>query len=217
MESVASTAASTRPARRARGRGLHPKGSDRRQNSREFCRLPEYLEATEAEALIEHAPNALCKLLLLIQWRAGLRISEALSLEARDVQLETDRPTLRVRRGKGRKARIVPVHPALAAEINARLDYGDRKTKDARLIGVGRQWASKWVAEAVKRAVEAGVLEPERRVTSHTLRHSYARHLLANGVALNVLSRWLGHSSIETTLVYVELLPDPAGTMAGIP
>ena len=58
MESVASTAASTRPARRARGRGLHPKGSDRRQNSREFCRLPEYLEAAEAEALIEHAPNA---------------------------------------------------------------------------------------------------------------------------------------------------------------
>ena len=56
-----------------------------------------------------------------------------------------------------------------------------------------------------------------RKVSSHTLRHSYARHLLAHGIPLNVLSQWLGHSSIETTLIYVRLLPDPAGTLASIP
>ena len=79
--------------------------------------MPEYLEAAEVEALIEHAPNVPCKLLMLIQWHAGLRISEALGLEARDVQLETDRPTPRVQRGKGRKARIVTVHPEFAPNV----------------------------------------------------------------------------------------------------
>ena len=91
--------------------------------------MPEYLEAAEVEALIEHAPNVLCKLLMLIQWHAGLRISEALGLEARDVQLETDRPTPRVQRGKGRKARIVPVHPEFAPNVAPTLsnlrDYCD--------------------------------------------------------------------------------------------
>ena len=76
--------------------------------------MPEYLEAAEVEAMIEHAPNVPCKLLMLFQCHAGLRISEALGLEARDVPLKTDRPTPRVRRGKGRKARIVPVHPEFA-------------------------------------------------------------------------------------------------------
>ena len=54
--------------------------------------MPEYLEAAEVEALIEYAPNVPCKLLMLIQWHAGLRISEALGLEARDVQLKTEHP-----------------------------------------------------------------------------------------------------------------------------
>ena len=157
---------------------------------------------------------------MLIQWRAGLRISEALALEARDLQLDTDRPTLRVRRGKGERTRVVPVHPELEAALRLRLDYGgldSHVTQTSRLIGVGRQQGTRWVTEARRRAVDAGALDAGRHVTSHTLRHSYARHLLAHGIPLNVLSRWLGHRSIDTTLVYLELLPDPAGTMAGIP
>ena len=220
METVALATAETRPARKARGRGLHAKDRSMRQKPRGKGSLPEYLEAAEVEDLIRQAPHAAARLMMLIQWRAGLRISEALALEARDLQLDTDRPTLRVRRGKGERTRIVPVHPELAAALRLRLDYGgldSRVTQTARLIGVGRQQGTRWVTEAPRRAVDAGVLDAGRHVTSHTLRHSYARHLLAHGIPLNVLSRWLGHRSIDTTLVYLDLLPDPAGSLAGIP
>ena len=46
--------------------------------------------------------------------------------------------------------------------------------------------------------------------------HSYARHLLMNGIPINYLSRWLGHSSIQTTLIYLELVPDPSGSLAAV-
>ena len=62
-------------------------------------------------ALIAAAPNPQARLLILEQWRAGLRVSGALVLEPRDLRLDTDRPTLRIREGKGRKSREVPVHP----------------------------------------------------------------------------------------------------------
>ena len=58
---------------------------------------------------------------------------------------------------------------------------------------------------------------PGKRVGTHTLRHSYARHLLMNGIPINYLSRWLGHSSIQTTLIYLELVPDPTGSLASVP
>ena len=56
-----------------------------------------------------------------------------------------------------------------------------------------------------------------RRISSHTLRHSYARHLLMSGIPINYLSRWLGHSSRQTTLIYLELVPDPSGSLAAVP
>ena len=173
----------------------------------------------EIEGLVRLAPHGACRLLVLIQWRAGLRISEALALEARDVELDVDNPTIRVRRGKGQHARVVPVHPELAAALRVRLDYGasSRVTAETKLIDVGRQQGSRWIASTVERAVEVGVLAQGRHVTSHTLRHSYARHLLTHGIPLNVLSRWMGHRSLDTTLIYLELLPDPTGSLASIP
>ena len=67
------------------------------------------------------------------------------------------------------------------------------------------------------RAVALGALPGRRQVGTHTFRPSYARHLLLYGVPINYLSRWLGHRSIQTTLVYLELVPDPAGRLAGVP
>ena len=54
---------------------------------------------------------------------------------------------------------------------------------------------------------------PGRKIGTHTLRHSYARHLLMNNIQINYLSRWLGHSLIQTTLIYLELVPDPSGSL----
>jgi len=80
--------------------------------------LPEYLEATEIQALIRSAPHAKAKLLMTFQWRAGLRISEALAIKASDITLDGDRPTIHVRQGKGRRDRLVPIHPKWGLSSN---------------------------------------------------------------------------------------------------
>lgn len=152
---------------------------------------------------------------MLEQWRAGLRISEAIDLEVSDLSLNAENPTLRVRSGKGRRCRVLPVHPELAAAFRHALSYGT--VSDGRLVDVHRSTAWRWVQAAVGRAEELGAISPGRRVGTHTLRHSFARHLLMHGIPINYLSRWLGHSSIQTTLIYLELVPDPAGSLAAIP
>lgn len=89
-----------------RARGQHPKPR-RDLEEKAVDQLPEYLEAHEVATLIRAAPNPWVRLLFLVEWRAGFRISEALAVEARDLSLDTDRPTIQVRQGKRSKARIV--------------------------------------------------------------------------------------------------------------
>ena len=76
-------------------------------------------------AIIRATPSPKENLLLLQQWRAGLRVSEALALEVRDLSLDTASPTLRVRSGKGGKSRLVPVHPELHGALSSALAYGN--------------------------------------------------------------------------------------------
>ncbi len=147
--------------------------------------LPEYLEAHEVRAIIAATPHARAKLLVLTQWRAGLRVSEALALTRADLSLDTDRPTLRVRQGKGGKSRIVPVHPELQNALSSVLEFAD--VGEGPIIEADRSTAWRWVRTALKRTAELGAQSLGRRVGTHTLRHSYARHLLLNGIPLN---RW---------------------------
>ena len=208
------TETSTAISRRRRPRGRYPKTQDGAVPKREK-RIPEYLEADEVNAIIRAAPSPKAKLLMLQQWRAGLRVSEALDLEVRDLSLDTASPTLRVHSGKGGKTRLVPVHPELHGALNNALAYGD--ISQGRLIESHTTTAWRWVQAAVKRAEELGAISPGKHISTHTLRHSYARHLLMNGIPINYLSCWLGHSSIQTTLIYLELVPDPTGSLAAVP
>lgn len=179
-------------------------------------KLPEYIEAHEVNALLRAAPNPRARLLMMIEWRVGLRVSEALALEVGDLSLDVELPTLRVRQGKGRKARIVPVHPELHSALISALQFGNIGQKD-KIVKASRSTADRWVREATERAQRDGAIAPGRRISNHTLRHSYARHLLTSGIPINYLSRWLGHSSIQTTLIYLELVPDPTGSLAMVP
>ena len=105
-----------------------------------------------------------------------------------------------MREGKGSKPRIVPVHPELHAALTSTLQFGDVGRED-RLVRVSRATADRWIKAAAARAAELGSIPAGRPISNHTLRHSYARHLLVNGIPINYLSRWLGHSSIQTTLI----------------
>ena len=177
---------------------------------------PEFLEASAVKALIECGPTLQARLVMLEQWRAGLRISEAIALEGRDLYLEGDTPMLRVRRGKGNKGRLVEMHLELkAALVNART-YGSAPEK-GRLVETTRQTALEWVKRAQKTAEGRDLIPKGLKIGTHTLRHSAARHWLSNGVPINVVSRWLGHASLQTTLVYLTITPDPVGYMERVP
>ena len=108
-------------ARRRRPRGTHPKTTN---GSAQTRKLPEYLEAHEVEAIIRASDNPRAKLLMLEQWRAGLRIAEALALEVADLSLDAEPPTLRVRAAKGNRSRIVPMHRKLHAALRSASPMG---------------------------------------------------------------------------------------------
>ena len=198
------------------GRGLHPRKAGAQQKSGgKSSTLPEYLEAREVQAIIAAAPNPRARLLMLLQWRSGLRVSEALALEPANLSIDSDQPTIRVRQGKGGRSRIVPVHPESLNALAAVLQFS--QIGRGRIIPTSRSTAWRCVKTAVGRAVALGGLSAGRRVGTHTFRHSYARHLLLHGVPINYLSKWLGHRSIQTTLVYLELVPNPVGRLASVP
>ena len=201
--------------RTRRPRGQYPKKAEQSAVAVEK-KLPEYIDAHEVNALLRAAPNPRARLLMMIEWRAGLRVSEALALEVGDLSLDVEPPTIRVRQGKGRKAHIVPVHPELHSALTSALQFGNIGQED-KIVRASRSTADRWIRQAQARAQKDRAIAAGRRISNHTLRHSYARHLLMNGIPINYLSRWLGHSSIQTTLIYLELVPDPSGSLAMVP
>jgi len=143
-------------------------------------------------------------------YSCGLRLEEALSLEVSDI--DSSRMMIHVHRGKGSKDRYVPLpHSTLiilrkywASHRNPRLIFPalGRNRKGAPTATNPMPKAS--VQEALSNAKKAARIH-KRGVCLHTLRHSYATHLLEAGVNLRVIQRYLGHSNIETTLVYLHL------------
>ena len=129
---TAPTSASVR-----RGRSLHLRKAQLQQNSggKGFT-LPEYLKAHQVQAVLAAAPNPRAWLLMLLQWRAGMRVSEARALETADLSLDSDQPSIRVRQGKGGRSRIVPVHPELQNALEAVLQYS--QIGRGRIIPVNR-------------------------------------------------------------------------------
>ena len=110
----------------------------------------------------------------------------------------------------------MPVHPELRNALTSAVQFVD-VVEDDRLVRASRSTADRWIRTAAARAEELGLIPPGRRISNHTLRHSFARHLLANGRPINYVSRWMGYSSVQTTLIYLELVPDPTGSLSEVP
>ena len=159
---------------------------------------------------------------MLTMWRAGLRVSEAIDLQARDLRFKTDRPQLHIRHAKGHKERFVPAHPELVRTLKEHTQYIRAKGNNPLFIversgqKASRQTGYDWVLLALNRAKLDKVMAKDARVTPHTFRHSAARHWLAQGVQINTVQMWLGHSNLDTTLIYLSLVPDASGVMENI-
>ena len=160
-----------------RNKGTHAKKRQVQQSpqTKSFT-APEYLEAHQVQAVLAAASNPRSRLLMLLQWRAGLRVSEPLAHEAADLSLDSDQPTIRVRQGKGGRSRIVPVHPELLNAMAAVLQFS--QIGRGRISPVRRSTARRSVQAAVDRPVGLGAFPEGRQVGTHKFLHSYARHLL---------------------------------------
>ncbi len=178
------------------------------QHSRPRRRPPEVLTTSEAIALIKacshRAPTGIRnRALIAVLWRSGLRISEALALELRDLDLTAG--TLRVRHGKGDKSRTVGIDEQTAALLAHWLDRRRELSPAARApifcTLAGGHLDPSYVRHLLPRlARKAGI---ERRVHAHGLRHTYAAELAREHTPINIIRDALGHTSRAVTDRYL--------------
>lgn len=206
-------------------------------------RLPEWVTPSEAVAIFERM-NGLPKLMAQIQFGAGLRLREVVTLRIKDVRLEEG--TLMIRGGKGDKDRVTILPYSLIGPLRESIQRSQQLWEDDRRDNVpgvylpddvarkypnhGTRWEWHWVFPSGKLSEDpvSGVTRrhhahPDnlnkgvtvacqkarlgRRVTSHAFRHGFATALLASGRTIHEVAQLMGHSSIETTQVYLHCLP----------
>jgi integrase/recombinase XerD len=173
-------------------------------------RLPTVLSREEVRRLLGCVYTAHNRAFLATVYACGLRLQEALHLEVSDI--DSDRMMIHVHRGKGAKDRLVPLPKTTLATLRTHW----RTHRNARLLfpALGRDgqaaalattpMAISSVQGALRRAKHQARIT-KRGVSIHTLRHAYATHLLEEGVNLRVIQQHMGHSSLETTMVYLHL------------
>ena len=163
--------------------------------------LPEVLSHKEVKLILNTPQLLKHRIAVGLLYGCGLRNSELCNLKITDVDL--DRKMLHVRKGKGRKDRYVPLCDMLVRGITKYLrhegpfDYLINSNKK------GAQYTSRgvqWLLRKVRR--ESGI---DKQITAHTLRHTYATHLLEMGMDIMTLKDMLGHESVMTTMVYLHV------------
>lgn len=174
--------------------------------------VPEVLTAPDVEALLESAALGVGPedrrdhVMIELLYAAGLRVSELVGLDIRDVNLRG--ATVRTI-GKGSKERVVPIHQFAVDAVETYLQgvrplLATRAHTDALFLGRrGRRLTRQGFWQRLRRtAAQAGIAV---HLTPHTLRHSFATHLLQGGASLRHVQELLGHSSISTTQIYTHL------------
>jgi integrase/recombinase XerD len=178
---------------------------------RRVYKLPVILSQEEVLAFFDHVPSMKYRAALMVCYGAGLRVSEAVAVKVSDI--DSKRMLLRVEQGKGGKDRYAMLSPRLL-EVLRRYWRAARPTH--YLFPSWREkrhlCASSLQLACREAAMRAGI---NKRVTVHTLRHSFATHLLENGVDTRIIQVLLGHSRIDTTARYAAVSPKVvAGTVS---
>ena len=162
--------------------------------------LPSVLSTLEVESIIKSVENLKHKAILMVIYSSGLRLSELINLKINDI--DSDRMRLMVRGAKGGKDRYTILSKqALKTMREYYLFYNPR---EYLLEGEnGMQYSDRNVQSIMKMACyRAGIT---KHASVHTLRHSFATHMLENGVDLRYIQELLGHSSTKTTQIYTHV------------
>ncbi len=175
-------------------------------------RLPKALSYDEIDSLLSVASQDNTPLglrdhaLIEILYASGLRATEAVTLEIRDIDFE--RETLRCR-GKGNKERVIPLHEKALDAVQSYIENGRpflmRKAGETTVFlnHIGHPLTRQGLWFIIQQYAKA--VDLENKVTPHTLRHTFATHLLEGGADLRELQQFLGHASISTTQIYTKV------------
>ena len=179
--------------------------------------LPVVLTRDETRRLISVIRRNRFKAILCLIYHCGLRVSEAAALRPTDI--DTDRGVIRIINGKGGKNREVPIAPDMIARL--RIFWKAHGNRQWLFPGVGSQWRDRCVSMAQAMGVSAKPISVssvqaamrmaiassgiKKSATCHSLRHSFATHLLEDGVSIRQVSTYLGHAHINSTLIYLHV------------
>jgi len=168
---------------------------------REPRKMPSVLSPEEVARLLEAAPGPKYKAALSAAFAAGLRVSEVVSLKVSDIN--SKRMLLRIEQGKGRKDRFAMLSPQLLELLR---DWY-RIARPAVWLFPGRDLMMPMTTRQFTRAVHAAanMAEIKKRVTPHTLRHSFATHLFEQKTDVRLIQVLLGHAKLDTTMLYTHV------------
>ena len=168
--------------------------------SKRHKKLPVVLSRDEIKLIISSISNSKHKLMIGLAYGAGLRVSELIELRVGDIDL--DRLILTVRDGKGGKDRLTVIPASLKSDLinltlhRAPSDYVFESTRGGKLT-------TRTAQIVFARALKAVAIK--KNATFHSLRHSFATHLLESGVDVRYIQELLGHASISTTQIYTHM------------
>jgi len=163
-------------------------------------RLPEVLNKEEVKNLIDSADNRKSQLIISMLYSSGLRVSELVNLKVSEIKFSEKIGW--VRKGKGSKDRAFIVSESLAGELQHYLQGRDNEY----LFSKSKPLTTRNIQKIIRMtAARAGIT---KKVTPHTLRHSFATHLLEGGTDIRVIQTMLGHASLNTTQVYTHISTD---------
>ena len=159
--------------------------------------LPSVLTKDEIKSLIEAAQTRKSKLIIKFLYSTGLRVSELVNIKPEDLNLEEK--TGIVRHGKGKKDRNIILPESLINEIREYIE----KYQNHYLFSKDKPLTTRNIQKIIKLAAKKAQIN--KKVTPHTLRHSYATHLLEQGTDIRLIQTLLGHENLNTTQIYTHV------------
>ena len=175
----------------------------------ESRKIPVVLSPEEVTRFLDAAPGPKYKAAFSAAYGAGLRVSEVVALKVSDI--DSERMLLRIEQGKGRKDRFAMLSPQL---LDLLRDWW-RIARPQVWLFPGRDRINPLTTRQFNRAVHAAahMAEIAKRVTPHTLRHSFATHLLEQNIDIRVIQVLLGHAKLETTSLYTRVATNTIRTV----
>ncbi len=164
-------------------------------------KLPVILAVNEVAAILDSTTNYKHRLLLMAAYSAGLRVSEVVSLKISDIDFE--RNLITIRAGKGRKDRVT----LLSNAFRKSLDEYEKFEKISEWLFSGHSAGTHLSVRTAEKVFENALKKSgiKKHATIHTLRHSFATHLLESGIDIRYIQKLLGHANVKTTEIYTHV------------